>query len=236
MFTSGGVTLTGKVKVANRAQDAYNITVTPDKANVAKGGFTTLTAKVTDFWGNPVATTAGAITGTATGEVLLGGNTNTATFGTNAAGEASITVIAANAAGAGTVTLTPTTAGAPPAWVASYTKPASFTTAPTLTAISLITVGEAPVTKSITITGSRTTVSGKPGIKIDGITVGIEDGKTVIPYFRFPGETSYTQGSARPVVNADEFTWQRKTGKKFYAYVTSDDGAVKSNNVIIPAN
>jgi hypothetical protein len=236
VFTSGGVTLTGKVKVSNRAQDAYNISVTPDKANVAKGGFTTLTAKVTDFWGNPVATTAGAITGVAQGEVLLGGNTNTATFGTNAAGEASITVIAANAAGAGTVTLTPTTAGAPPAWAAGYPKPASFTTAPSLTAISLITVGEAPATKSITITGSRTTVSGKPGIKIDGVTVGIEDGKTVIPYFRFPGETSYTQGSARPVVNADEFTWQRKTGKKFYAYVTSDDGDVQSNRVIIPAN
>ena len=236
VFTSGGVTLTGKVKVANRAQDAYNITVTPDKANVAKGGFTTLTAKVTDFWGNPVATTAGAITGTAAGEVLLGGNTNTATFGTNAAGEASITVIAANAAGAGTVTLTPTAAGAPPAWVAGYTKPASFTTAPTLTAISLITVGTAPADKTITITGSRATVSGKPGIKIDGVTTGIVDGKTVIPYFRFPGETSYTQGSARPVVTADEFTWQRKTGKKFYAYVTSDDGAVQSNRVIIPAN
>jgi hypothetical protein len=30
--------------------------------------------------------------------------------------------------------------------------------------------------------------------------------------------------------------WQRKTGKKFYAYVTSDDGAVKSNTVIIAAN
>ena len=236
VFTSGGVTLTGKIKVANRAQDAYNIAVTPDKANVAKGGFTTLTAKVTDFWGNPVATTAGAITGVAQGEVLLGGNTNVATFGTNAAGEASITVIAANAAGAGTVTLTPTAAGAPPAWVAGYPKPASFTTAPSLTAISVITVGTAPADKTITITGSRTTVSGKPGIKIDGVTTGIADGKTVIPYFRFPGETSYAQGSARPVVTADEFTWQRKTGKKFYAYVTSDDGAVKSNNVIIAAN
>jgi hypothetical protein len=30
--------------------------------------------------------------------------------------------------------------------------------------------------------------------------------------------------------------WSRKTGKKFYAYVTSDDGAVQSNRVIIPAN
>jgi hypothetical protein len=83
---------------------------------------------------------------------------------------------------------------------------------------------------------TRAAVSGKPGIKVDGVTVGIEDGKTVIPYFRFPGETSYTQGSARPVVTADEFMWQHKTGKKFYAYVTSYDGAVQSNRVIIAAN
>jgi hypothetical protein len=238
VFTSSGIALTGKVKVSNRAQDAYNISVTPDKADVAKGGFTTLTAKVTDFWGNPVATTAGAITGTATGEVLLGGNTNTATFGTNAAGLANITVIAANVAGAGTVTLTPTTLGAPPAWAAGYnsTRPTSFTTAPVTSAASAITVGTGPVTKSITITGSRATVSGKPGIEVDGITVGFENGKTVVPYFRFPGETTYTEGTARPVITDDAFMWQRKTGKKFYAYVTSDDGAVQSNRVIIDAN
>ena len=99
-----------------------------------------------------------------------------------------------------------------------------------------VSVEATPQTKSITIVGSRTTVAGKPGIEIDGITVGIEDGKTVIPYFRFPGETSYTEGSARPVITDDEFTWQRKTGKKFYAYVTNDDGSVTSNRVIIAAN
>ena len=236
VFSSGGITLTGKVKVANQAQDAYDITITPEKANVARGGFTTLTAKVTDYWGNPVATTAGALTGVATGEVLLGGQNNTAPFTTAASGEANVSVIAANTVGAGSVTLTPTTAGAPPAWVAGYTKPASFTRAPTLTAVSLITVGEAPADKSITITGSRTTVSGKPGIKIDGVVTGIADGKTVIPYFRFPGETTFAQGSARPVITDGSFTWQRKTGKKFYAYVTSDDGVTKSNRVIIPAN
>ena len=91
-------------------------------------------------------------------------------------------------------------------------------------------------TKSISITGSRTTVSGKPGIRIDGVVTGIDNGKTVVPYFRFPGETTFAQGSARPVIEDSGFTWQRKTGKKFYAYVTSDDGAVKSNRVIIPAN
>ena len=89
---------------------------------------------------------------------------------------------------------------------------------------------------TITITGERTTVSGKPGICVDGITTGFSEGETVIPYFRFPGETQYSQGSARPVVGTDgTFTWCRKTGKKFYAYVTSADGRVTSNRIIIAA-
>ena len=79
-------------------------------------------------------------------------------------------------------------------------------------------------------------MSGKPGIKIDGVVTGIDNGKTVVPYFRFPGETTFAEGTARPVISDGSFTWQRKTGKKFYAYVTSDDGVVKSNRVIIPAN
>ena len=108
--------------------------------------------------------------------------------------------------------------------------------APQLTAVSRITSGDGPTDKWITITGSRTTVSGKPGIRIDGVVTGIDNGKTVIPYFRFPGETTFAEGTARPVISDGSFTWQRKTGKKFYAYVTSDDGVVKSNRVIIPAN
>lgn len=57
-----------------------------------------------------------------------------------------------------------------------------------------------------------------------------------MPYFRFPGETSFAQGSARLVVTNGEFTWSRKTGKKFYAYITSTDGLVVSNRIIIPAS
>ena len=95
--------------------------------------------------------------------------------------------------------------------------------------------GPTPAEKSITITGQRGTVSGKPGIIVDGVTTGIEDGNTVIPYFRFPGETSYTQGSARPVVSDGEFSWQRKTGKKTYVYFKNESESVQSNRVIIPA-
>ena len=96
------------------------------------------------------------------------------------------------------------------------------------------------VTRSITITGSRTTVSGKPGIIVNGTTTGFKKGDTVVPYFRFPGETTYTESTARPEIAADgSFEWQRKTSEKFYVYVTYyTDGVAKeqSNRIIIEAN
>jgi len=93
-----------------------------------------------------------------------------------------------------------------------------------------------PVTKSITLTGERTTVSGKPGIRLDGATEGFAAGDMVVPWFRFPGQTEYSQGSARPAIDGrGKVVWERKTGKKFYAYLTSEDGSVTSNRVIIPA-
>ena len=57
-----------------------------------------------------------------------------------------------------------------------------------------------------------------------------------IPFFRFRGKTTFTQASARAIITDSSFMWQRKTGKKFYAYVTNDDGSTTSNRVIIPAN
>ncbi len=87
---------------------------------------------------------------------------------------------------------------------------------------------------SILIVGSRTTIGGKPGILITGTTSGLADGTTLIPSYHFPGQTTYLQGSARPVITDGTFTWQRKTGKKFYARVATADG-LKSNTVIIQA-
>lgn len=96
--------------------------------------------------------------------------------------------------------------------------------------------GKAPVTKSISVTGERMTVSGKPGIRVEGVTTGFAAGERVVPYFRFPGQTEYSQGSARPVVDADgEFFWERKTGKKMYVFFTSEDGSVTSDRIIIQA-
>jgi hypothetical protein len=240
-FTSGGLTTTTKIKVATTAAAAYNIAVSPATQKLAKGGFGTATVSLTDVFGNAVpgsasgAGTINTVSVTATGEVLLGGYQNTQNVTVGAAGTATVTIIAGNTAGTGSLAVGPASGSDAPAFLAGYVKPTNAPN-PTLSAAGLVEVTDSGATKSITITGSRTTVSGKPGIMIDGITVGIEDGKTVIPYFRFPGETSYTQGSARPIVQDDEFTWQRKTGKKFYAYVTSDDGAVQSNRVIIAAN
>ena len=91
--------------------------------------------------------------------------------------------------------------------------------------------------KSITIVGQRGTVSGKPGIIVEGKTKGLEGGKTVMPYVKFPGQTEYTLGTARPVISpAGDFNWSRKTGKKTYVFFTTDDGAVVSNSIVIPAN
>jgi hypothetical protein len=236
---AGGLSVTVKIRVYNIGGDAYNIALSPAKQDVNVGSIDTATLKVTDIFGNPVQTgtadDSGPVSISAAGGILLAGFNTTNTYTTNASGEATVTFIAGNAAAAGTLTAIPTTGTTTAAWVTGYTKPVGAP-APVTSAVAEVTVGAAPVTKSITITGSRTTVGGKPGIEVDGITVGFENGKTVIPYFRFPGETTYTEGTARPVITDDAFMWQRKTGKKFYAYVTSDDGAVQSNRVIIDAN
>jgi len=236
-ITSGGATLTAKVRIANSSNDAYNIAITPASQSIAAGAFGTATVKVTDAFGNPVATTddTGVVRITATGEVRLGGFAATQDVTTNAAGEASVTVVTGTVAGDGALAATPKSSNKATAWATGYVAPTGYT-APITSAAATVKVTSAPAVKSIAITGFRTTVSGKPGIEIDGVTTGLENGKTVIPYFRFPGETSYTEGSARPEITDGAFMWSRKTGKKFYAYVTSDDGAVQSNRVIIPAN
>ena len=112
--------------------------------------------------------------------------------------------------------------------------PASLTSG---TSVTLYAKWSIPVARTIVIEGERTTVSGKPGIIVDGETEGFVAGARVVPYIRFPGQTGYTAGSARPEIGADgSFSWQRKTGKKTYVYFTSEDGNVFSNRVIIPAS
>jgi hypothetical protein len=235
-FTSGGLTTTAKIRVATSANAAYDIALTPATQNLNANAFGTATVTITDVFGNavPGADDTNAVTVTAAGEVRLGGLNVTQNVTVGSDGKGTISLVA-GPSGAGTLSVVPKSGALAAAWQSGYTPPTGAT-APKTSAAGVVTIGAGPVTKTITITGSRTTVSGKPGIEVDGITVGFEDGKTVIPYFRFPGETTYTEGTARPVITDDAFMWQRKTGKKFYAYVTSDDGAVQSNRVIIAAN
>lgn len=81
---------------------------------------------------------------------------------------------------------------------------------------------------SIMITGSR---QGRDAV-VTGTTQGL-DGEQVRAMVRFPGQTSFTAGSRRPVDDKGRFTWQRSTGKKVSVYFTH--GQTASNHVSIPA-
>jgi hypothetical protein len=109
---------------------------------------------------------------------------------------------------------------------------------PPITVGTLTIRGEDPVEQTIRITDSgRTVVIGKPGIYIEGRALGFSRTARVKVWFKFPGETEYTQSGAQPPLDLDgSFSWSRKTGKKVYAYVTSINGEITSGRVIIPAN
>ena len=212
-------------KVANATTDARIVTVTPEKQDAS--GLAQVSAKVTDVFGNAVANAPLNFSEEGVGNFASGSSTLATATGPN--GSVTVDVLSINS-GDSAVTVI---AGAAADYAGVAGSPVASSPAGKSAGLGTIKFGSA---KSIVITGSRATVSGKPGIKIEGVATGFEDGKTVKPFFRFPGETSYSEGTARPVITNGVFEWQRKTGKKFYAYVTSDDGAIKSNNVIIPAN
>jgi YVTN family beta-propeller protein len=87
----------------------------------------------------------------------------------------------------------------------------------------------APPRPTITTTGTRD----GDRIMVTGTSNELT-GKTLRPWIRFPGQTSYTEGIAVINPSADgSFTWQRKTGKKAYVYIAHEE--TRSNTVIIPA-
>ncbi len=249
-FTSGGKTATVPVKVVNTANDAYNIAIAPTEQNVAAGAIGTATVTITDVFGNPVQTQpasgsaaddTGVVTVQASGEILLAGFDTNRNFGTNASGEATVTFIAGNAAGTGSLAVTPLVGTPTPAWQTDYTPPTNAP-APVTSAAATVTVGTGPVTASIIIAGERGEVRDRPGILVDGVTQGIAEGTIVRPWIKFPGETTYSQGVAQRSVaifdaseELGEFAWQRRTGKKIYVYFRTEDDAVQSTRIIIPA-
>lgn len=227
--TGGGKTTTQQFVAFTQAAFARNVALTPAKIDVDRNTFTTLTLKVTDVFENPIRSVNVGTAATNPGVTLGaagGGGIGTLAGTTDAAGEYAFAYTAPNASGTALITA----AGAGAAFAASITgAPAAKTSA-----TSEVTVrGEAPA-KSILIVGERTTVSGKSGILVEGSVTGIENGKTVTPFIRFPGETTFSAGSARPVITAGEFTWQRKTGKRVTVFVEHD--GVRSNRVTIQAS
>ena len=235
-LTSGGKTVSVEVMVQTETDAAYNIGISPSEQSLAAGALGTAVISVTDVFGNPVAAgdDTGVVTVTASGQVLLAGYAQTQNVSTGADGTATVTIIAANASGTGTLSAGPKSGDAAPAWQTGYTAPTNAPD-PITSAAATVLVSESSV-KTITITGERGTVKGKPGIMVDGITTGFDEGDLMVPYIKFPGETSYSEGSARPAVDADgEFYWQRKTGKKIYIYFKNEDGTVKSDRIIIQA-
>ena len=92
------------------------------------------------------------------------------------------------------------------------------------------------VLTSILITGSRGDVRGKPGVVVAGTSTGLGMGAVLRPRVKLAGEASYTQGTASILVDeAGAFTWQRRTGKKAYVYLKTEDGMTRSNRVAISA-
>ena len=223
--TAGDLSQAITWRVANTNADARVIEVTPAKQDAA--GLGQVTASVKDVFGNAVANAPLNFSEEGVGNFLAG----TSTLSTSTGPNGSVTVdVLSTTSGDSVVTVI---AGATADYAGVAGSPLATSPAGKASGTAEIKFGNG---RSITITGTRTTVSGKPGIKISGAVTGIANGKTVVPYFRFPGETTFAQGSARPVIEGGKFTWERKTGKKFYAYVTSDDGAVTSNRVVIAAN
>jgi len=237
-FTSGAISVTAKIKVKTAPAAAYNIAMEPATQQLAAGSFGTAKVTVTDVFGNPVpgatGTATGGVTVAATGEVLVGGLQQSTNVTTGTDGTATVTLIAGKP-GTGSLTASPQAPTTTSAWVAGYVPPTGAP-APVTSAAATVTITDAPSTKSITITGERGTVKGKPGIMVDGVTTGFDKGTKMVPHIKFPGQSSYSEGSARPTTDEmGEFYWQRKTGKKIYIYFTNEDGDVKSNRIIIQA-
>jgi hypothetical protein len=73
-------------------------------------------------------------------------------------------------------------------------------------------------------------------IRVTGSSTDLDTGAVLVPWFRFPGQESFTQGAARILVDSSgDFTWQRKAGKRIRVYVATPDDSLRSNAVTIPA-
>ena len=90
-----------------------------------------------------------------------------------------------------------------------------------------------PTKPTIMIEGTRGKGDNANMVFVEGTTTELA-GKTVTPYFRFPGQTGFTAGTGIRTVDAQgNFAWERKTGKQIAVQFRAGD--VKSNTVLIEA-
>lgn len=89
----------------------------------------------------------------------------------------------------------------------------------------------------LVISGERMQVKGKPGIRVTGEATDLAPGTVLRPWIRFPGQSSFAQGTARVVVDErSRVVWERMTGRKVYVYLQTEDGVTRSNRITIPAD
>lgn len=90
-----------------------------------------------------------------------------------------------------------------------------------------------PTPQTIIITGSRV-LSDTTTIRVAGKTTGLVDAE-VTPWFRYAGQTRFTQGvGVRTVSAKGTFTWSRTSNKRTSIYFTSGDARSNTVTVIAP--
>lgn len=239
--TVGTVQATGDFVVRTPQGSGRNVAVTGSPTIIA-GDSTVLTIQVTDNFGNPVPSANNDLG-------VRFKNDSPGSFGgqrqlllsTDVSGSAQV-VVTTTAQEFGTIEIEAGVAGLAQFGASAnrLTALSNSNDAPGFTAsnsplLATMEIVAAPVEAGITITGKRGKVNGKPGVIVKGQTTGFTDGDVVIPRFKFAGQSKYSTGSARPVVEAGDFSWSRKTGKKTYVYFVSEDGSTKSNRIVIDA-
>jgi len=91
------------------------------------------------------------------------------------------------------------------------------------------------VEPTISISGSRGG-EGDKFIFARGKAVGFAPGSVIKPWFRLPGQISFTEGSAViKVAENGSVEWKRKTSKRITVNLRSEDGSVRSNSTTIQA-
>jgi hypothetical protein len=226
------------MRVSTTADAAYSVTSAVDDTTLIPGSFSTMSVRVVDPFGNPVPSTtddSGGLTAVATGQLMLSGFQSQARMLTDDSGISTITLIAGRAAGDGQVRIAPPTTTRTPAWQASYQPPAGFD--PPVKSIDIdfrVASPPTPTVPTITIIGERTKVSGRSAIEVSGETTDLPEGSTLSPWVRLTGQTAFARGASVITPDAEgDFTWSRVTSKVARVYITTADGAVRSNRVTI---